>query len=193
MLPLTDRDLATIVLRTRQRALDIVRFVSRHAIEMDDEPEAFVRLRQGRRVMVLRHQHGGCFFLGDDARCSIYAFRPLGCRIFPFDPAFTDNGSLRRLRLIQGTECPHELDGRNRVAVLRNLHEAHTEATQAYYERIAEWNRLQRARLRSGRTAQTAAEYLEWLGVDRNSVARRRMRARGSLQSSRSYQVSQPK
>ncbi len=38
--------------------------------------------------MILRHQGGGCRYLGEDLRCTIYEARPLGCRIFPFDPRF---------------------------------------------------------------------------------------------------------
>ena len=33
---------------------DFVRFVARDAIDLDEEPEAFALLRQGRRVMILR-------------------------------------------------------------------------------------------------------------------------------------------
>src|SRR5262245_64037565 len=110
LLPLTDRDLARIVERTGHSPSELVRFVSRSEIDMDDEPEAFVRLRQGKRVMVLGHRRGACRFLATDGRCNIYAFRPLGCRVFPFDPKFSERGALKRLRLIQATECHYELD-----------------------------------------------------------------------------------
>ena len=68
---------------------------------MDDEPEAFASLRQGKRVMVLRHENGGCRYLGDDNRCTIYTSRPLGCRVYPFDPEFTSKGKLRRLKIVE--------------------------------------------------------------------------------------------
>ena len=92
LLPLTDADVARIIARTHERASDIVRFVNRHQIDMDDDPEAFVRLRQGKRVMVLGHSHGGCRYLDSEDRCKIYQFRPLGCRVFPFDPSFSKTG-----------------------------------------------------------------------------------------------------
>jgi Fe-S-cluster containining protein len=132
---------------------------------MDDEPEAFVLLRQGKRVMVLRHQRGRCRYLGRDDRCTIYSSRPLGCRVFPFDPDFSARGKLRRLRLTTAVQCPYELDGHNRISDLRILNAEFEAATRAFHERVAGWNRVQRARRRMGRAAQTAAEFLAFLGV----------------------------
>jgi Fe-S-cluster containining protein len=166
LLPLTDADVARIIARTHERATDIVRFVNRHQIDMDDDPDAFVRLRQGKRVMVLGHSHGGCRYLDTDNRCKIYGFRPLGCRVFPFDSSFTKTGGLRRLRLIQATDCQYELDGKNYVATIRELQQKHDAAISDYHAKIADWNRRQVARRRTGRAAQTAREFLEFLGLE---------------------------
>jgi Fe-S-cluster containining protein len=165
LLPLTDADLSRIVERTGDDPREVVRWVDRDGIDMDDEPEGFVRLRQGKRVMVLRHQNGACRYLGDDGRCSIYASRPLGCRIFPFDPSFSRDGKLRRLTLIDAGECKYELDGHNDVDALQALHERYEAQSASYHERIAEWNRLQAGRRRRGQVAQSAREFLEFLGV----------------------------
>jgi Fe-S-cluster containining protein len=165
LLPLTDADVRRIVERTGDPASEVVRFIDRNAIDMDDEPESFARLRQGRRVMVLRHQAGGCRYLGEDDRCTIYGARPLGCRIFPFDPSFDRKGKLKRLKLIQATDCLYELDGHNDVDSIQALHQRYEAATHAYQERVAEWNRAQRARQRAGRRAQTSREFLGFLGL----------------------------
>lgn len=165
LLPLTDQDVARIQERTGDDPKDFVRFIDRNGIDMDDEPEAFVRLRQGKRVMILRHQAGGCRYLGDDDRCSIYSSRPLGCRVFPFDPSFDKAGKLRRLKLIQATDCQYELDGKNDANQIRELQQRHEAATEAYQKRIADWNREQTRRVRQGKRAQTAREFLSFLGV----------------------------
>ena len=165
LLPLTDTDVARISESTGDDARDVVRFVDRNAIDMDDEPEAFASLRAGKRVMILRHEGGGCRYLGDDDRCTIYDARPLGCRIFPFDPSYDKVGKLRRLKLIQATDCLYELDGKNDPNAIRRLHQSYEAATHAYQERIAEWNRLQRARRRAGRGAQSSSEFLAFLGL----------------------------
>jgi Fe-S-cluster containining protein len=165
LLPLTDQDVIRISQRTGDDPRDFVRWVDRNGIDMDDEPEAFVRLRQGKRVMILRHERGGCRYLGADNRCSIYASRPLGCRIFPFDATFDKRGKLRRLQLIQATECLYELDGENDPNAIRELSARHESATAAYQARVADWNRAQMRRVRQGGAAQPAAEFLSFLGV----------------------------
>jgi Fe-S-cluster containining protein len=165
LLPLTDKDVVRITQRTGDAPQDFITWVDRNGIDMDDEPEAFVRLRQGKRVMVMRHQGGGCRYLGKDDRCTIYGSRPLGCRIFPFDPSFGKQGQLRRLKLIQATDCQYELDGDNDPGAIQDLHQRHEAATAAYQVRVAEWNKEQQRRTRAGRAAQTAREFLSFLGV----------------------------
>jgi len=165
LLPLTDSDIKRVVRHTGEPTRDLVRWVDKDGIDMDDEPEAFVVLRQGKRVMVLKHEGGGCRYLGSDDRCTIYQHRPIGCRIFPFDPTFSDSGKLRRLKLIDATDCKYELDGENDVEKIRGLHQSHEQATRVYQEKVASWNALQAKRKRSGRKAQTAAEFFEFLGL----------------------------
>src|SRR5664280_1550671 len=113
LLPMTDSDLRRIVDYTGMYARDVVKWIAREGIDLPGEPESFVMLRAGRRVMVLRHQRGHCRFLAADNRCTIYEARPLGCRIFPFDPDFNRQGKLVQLRLIEATDCLYENDGSN--------------------------------------------------------------------------------
>jgi Fe-S-cluster containining protein len=170
LLPLTDEDVRRIVRRTGDRPEDIVTWVDRHGIDMDDEPEAFVRLRQGKRVMILRHSYGGCRYLGKDGRCTIYTSRPLGCRVYPFDPDFTQKGKLRRLTLVKATPCPYELDGETKIRDLRTLHEQYSDAHDAYNDKVAEWNQRQERRMRKGGAAETAREFFVFLGLASDSL-----------------------
>jgi len=165
LLPLTAGDVRRIAKRTGDKPADFIRWVDRHGIEMDDEPEGFVELRHGKRVMVLRHQGGGCYYLGEDNRCTIYSSRPLGCRAFPFDPTFGKDGKLRHLKLIQAADCKYELDGKNSVKEIRELDENVEEANEDWYESIATWNREQQRKKRSGRSAGTARQFFDFLGL----------------------------
>lgn len=165
LLPLTDQDVARITKSTGDDATEFVRWVDRMGIDMDDEPEAFVRLRQGKRVMIMRQGKGGCHYLGPDDRCTIYGSRPLGCRVFPFDGTFAKDGKLRRLQLIQATDCQYELDGDNDPNAIRDLQQRHEGVTAKYQVRIAEWNKEQTRRKRQGKSVQTAREFLSFLGV----------------------------
>ncbi len=164
LLPLTDHDVRRFLETTGDRTEDLIRWASHRDIELN-EPEWFVSIRQGKRVMVLRHQRGGCWYLGRDRRCTAYQHRPLGCRVFPFDPTFDTRGELRRLELIRATDCPRALDGSNDLASLRALHRMYEGATEAYLARVAEWNRHQRRRRRAGKAAQTGREFLVYLGL----------------------------
>ena len=165
LLPLTDSDIKRVVRHTGESSHDLVRWVDRNGIDMDDEPEAFVMLRQGKRVMVLRHTGGGCRYLGADDRCTIYNHRPLGCRIFPFDPSYTEAGKLRRLKLIQATDCKYELDGDNDPEKVRVLHGRHIAATTTYQARVATWNARQAERKRAGKQAESASAFFDFLGI----------------------------
>jgi Fe-S-cluster containining protein len=103
--------------------------------------------------------------LGPDDRCTIYGSRPLGCRIFPFDPTYNKQGTLVRLKLIQATECLYELDGDNDASAVQKLHGRHDSATTRYHARVATWNQEQLRRARQGRLLQTARDFLAFLGV----------------------------
>lgn len=163
LLPLNDADLRRIVEHTGEAPKDVVKFVDRDAIDMDDEPHAFLRLKQGKRVMVLRHAKSQCKYLDKDDRCGIYEHRPLGCRVFPFDPTFTKKGELRRLVLIPATDCVYELDGKNDPDAIRELQQRLDDENMDFHLKIAEWNRLQRNRRRRGKAAQTARKFFEFL------------------------------
>jgi Fe-S-cluster containining protein len=143
-----------------------VRWVSSAQIDLDDEPEAFVRLRAGKRVMTLRHDKTGCIFLDSEMRCSVYEHRPLGCRVFPFDALFDRGKNLRRLELIQATECPYELTGKQSVSRLRQQQQAFLDEVDAYQAKVAAFNALQARRVRAGRALMTSTGFLHFLGLD---------------------------
>lgn len=165
LLPLTAADVRRIAKRTGDKPEDFIRWVDRHGIDMDDEPEGFVELRQGKRVMVLRHYRGACYYLGKDNRCTIYTSRPLGCRIFPFDPTFGKDGKLKRLKLIQAADCKYELDGKNDIGELRDLNERTDAQHDDWHATIADWNREQQKRKRKGQAPGTVRQFFDFLGL----------------------------
>ena len=149
----------------RRPVADHVRWVTAQQIDLDDEPEAFVRLRPGKRVMTLRQGPKGCIFLGADQRCGVYAARPLGCRVFPFDSEFDRHGKIRRLELIQATECPYDLTGHHRVSDVRRQQIEFRDEVDAYQAKVAAFNELQRKRRRSGRALLASRDFFWFLGL----------------------------
>lgn len=174
LLPVTKSDLQRIVRRTNFDPRDVLRWVSRDDIDFDEQ-ESFVELRQGPRLMVLRHRRTGCLFLGPDLKCTIYSSRPLGCRAFPFDPDFDRRGNLKRLRLIQATECPYTLDGHNRVDDIRRLDWRYGKELADYHAQVEAFNLAQHQRRRQGESLLNSSDFLVFLGF---SLPRRRPRSK---------------
>lgn len=165
VLPLTADDIQRVTAGTGVNPTRFVRFKDRHSIDMDEEPEAFALVRQGKRVAVMRQGRNGCHFLGADNRCSIYEHRPLGCRVFPFDADYGKDKKLRKLTILNVTDCPYELDGQNSARDIVARQEQYNDDNDAYYARVEDWNRLQRSRKRRGQPAQSTRSFLEFLGV----------------------------
>jgi Fe-S-cluster containining protein len=116
--------------------------------------------------MTLKHQRGGCIFLGNDDRCTVYEVRPTGCRVFPFDTQFTRNGKLRRLELIPATECPYELTGRNSVVEIRKQQLAFEDDVAQYHAKILAFNQIQKRRKLLRRPKLSAQKFFEFLGIE---------------------------
>jgi Fe-S-cluster containining protein len=165
LLPITDLDLLRLIKETRRRPKDLVSWVSAQQIDLDDEPEAFVRLGEGKRVMTLRQRRSGCIFLGIDRRCTIYAARPTGCRVFPFDTKFGKTGKLTRLKLIAATDCPYDLAGNHRVCSLRTQQLQFLDEMDAYHAKVAAFNQLQRQRLRQRRSLLGRTDFFRFIGI----------------------------
>ncbi|HMA91099.1 MAG TPA: YkgJ family cysteine cluster protein [Polyangiaceae bacterium] len=165
LLPITDCDLRRLMDYTGRSACELVRWVTAQQIDLDDEPEAFVLLRMGKRVMTLRHRNGGCMLLGPDQRCTVYTARPLGCRVFPFDTKFDRTGKLRRLELIQATECVYERTGKQSIPKLRSQQLEFLDEVDAFQAKTAGFNQLQRQRARSRRSLLTASDFFRFLGI----------------------------
>ena len=159
----TDRDLERLVRASGLDAERLVDWLEPDAVDMSGEPESFVDLRQGRRLMVLAHGPGGCRLLGDGARCSVYAARPRDCRLFPFDVV----DEPRRIALLPLAGCDYARDGQNDERVIAQDDAARWQDLASYQARVAAWNRAVRHRRRLGKPLGGAAEYLAFLGLAR--------------------------
>ena len=170
--PLTRADLQRLVAGGRVSAADCVEWLATGEVDLTGEPGSLVQLDVGPSVMMLAQRGGAGRFLGDDQRCTVYAERPASCALYPFDPSFGARGGLRRLRLLGGTDCDHARDGHNDAHALRAADVRRWQEHTAYLEQVRAWNRRQRHRALLGRRAQSAQEFLSFLGFDRDSSRR---------------------
>lgn len=124
---------------------------------MAGEPDSFVELREGRRLMVLAHAAGGCALLNSEGRCTAYAARPRDCRAFPFD---FETVPVRHLRLLPLGDCEYAEDGRNDVAELEAEDAARWRELRSYQAWVAVWNRRAWHRRRLHKSVADSAEFL---------------------------------
>lgn len=169
----TALDIARLVTATSQSPSDIanwlalVDWLGPNAVDMTGEPESFVELSEGRRLMVLRHRDGACSLLGPDNRCRAYAARPRDCRAFPFDfeaPKSDPNGP-RRLTLLPLSppeRCDYAVDGANDEAALALEDQTRWAELRDYQALVARWNRRAWHRQRLHRLPGDAAAFLAY-------------------------------
>jgi Fe-S-cluster containining protein len=172
----TSGDVARLVAATGRPAMDLVSFLAPDAVDMSGEPDSFVELREGRRLMVLRRENGACHLLDGDRRCSVYDARPLDCAAFPFeveagpsDPS-ADAPKLRRLELLQPERCEAAFDAHNDVAAIAATDSRRDAELRVYRSEVADFNRQVARRRRFGHRVPDAQAFVEFLLASRPSV-----------------------
>ena len=170
----TSFDVARLASATGRSPDVLVAWLSPDAVDMTGEPQSFVELSAGRRLMVLSQQAGTCQLLGADNRCGAYAARPRDCRTFPFD--FADVASAanaaqskdvstpvrRRLALLPLSDCDYASDAQNDLTLLEAEDRARWHELQNYQTLVAQWNRCAWHRRRLHKSVGSAAQFLDF-------------------------------
>jgi Fe-S-cluster containining protein len=154
------RDVTRLMDATKLPSGDLVAWLAPDEVDMTGEPESFVELREGRRLMVLAQREGACVLLREDETCGAYPARPRDCRAFPFHFEVPSAG-VRRLTLLPLDGCDHAEDGDQDGAQLEAEDAQRWEELREYQQWVALWNRRvwHRRRLRKG--VPSANEFLE--------------------------------
>ncbi len=163
--PVTDADVRRLTSTLSHGALieERLEWLSPQQVDMSGEPETFVELNVGRRLLVLRQVSEACVFL-EGNRCSTYGTRPRSCRLYPWDVDLGRRGGVRRLRLLhQYTPCEATYDGVIRPQQLAEQKRLERRELAVYVQRVAVWNRRQRRRMRLGKALLAAEQFLESL------------------------------
>jgi Fe-S-cluster containining protein len=159
----TIEDVARLAAATGSAPEALVAWLEPHAVDMTGEPESFVELSEGRRLMVLRQLDGACQLLRADNRCGAYAARPQDCRAFPFD--FDEpphRPGPRRLMLLPLDSCEYTLDGQNDPTTLDAEDRTRWSELRDYQSVVARWNRRARHRRRLHYSIGDAASFLSF-------------------------------
>ncbi len=131
---------------------------------MTGEPETFVQLPQGRRLMVLRWRDDGCVLLNDD-RCRVHPHRPSSCRMYPFDVRLGRRGGIRRLRMLDLQDCEHSWGEPAQRARVGSWAARHRRELLEYVTCVGGFNRLQQHRRRLGKSLLGVTQFYRHLGV----------------------------
>ena len=157
----TSFDVARLVSGTGRPAAELVAWLAPDEVDMTGEPQSFVELHEGRRLMVLAQHAGACRLLGSDNLCSSYASRPRDCRAFPFDFVPTRHAGVRRLQLLPLSGCDFARDGQQALSLIEAEDRARWQELASYQELVARWNRRTWHRRRLGKRVGSAAEFLQ--------------------------------
>jgi len=162
---ITARDLLRLVRATDRSADELVEWLAPDSVDMTGEPESFVELSEGRRLMVLAQREQACLLLDASNRCRAYEARPRDCRAFPFDfersPSATD-AARESLKLLPLVGCDHTADGSHDLTALKTEDALRWNELERYQSLVARWNRGVFHRRRLGRVAGTASAFLSF-------------------------------
>lgn len=168
---ITHHDLQRLTLGVARAAASFVEWLVPEEVDMTDEPGSFVELRTGRRLMVLAQRAGACHLLDATERCSVYAYRPSDCRLYPFDVRRDETGAVVGLGRLDPRGCGDEAGPPADMAALTASDEARWRELGEYQDRVARWNRLAGHRRRFGRRLGDAGEFLAFLGFGERELA----------------------
>jgi Fe-S-cluster containining protein len=160
----TALDVRRLAAATGEAASALVEWLPPDAVDMSGEPESFVELAEGRRLMVLAQRDGACALLDRDEACRAYAARPRDCRAYPFDfePLQGPPPRKRRLALLPLEGCEYADDGENDADELEAHDRLRFEELARYQAHVARWNRLAWHRRRLHHSVGDACEFLRF-------------------------------
>jgi Fe-S-cluster containining protein len=160
---ITARDVERLATATGAPPSQLVEWLAPDEVDMTGEPESFIELSSGRRLLVLLQQDGACAQLGADNRCRVYAARPRDCRAYPFDLARAPDGSgKRRLSLLPLDGCEHAEDGVQDRATIESEDDARFTELLEFQAQIAAWNRAAKHRRRLGQAIGNGDAFLDF-------------------------------
>jgi Fe-S-cluster containining protein len=167
--PLTGADLRRLVAGTGLAPAAVTEWLATDVVDMTGEPETFVRFSEGRRLMVLAWADAGCRLLAGDL-CSVHPHRPVSCRAYPFHAVLGKRNGIRRLELLDTTECRHTWGTPATQREVANTAAWQRRELQDYARRVQAFNRVQGRLARLGKRLLDVQAFYERLLDARTGV-----------------------
>jgi Fe-S-cluster containining protein len=141
----TPWDVIRIVRETGQDPEHFLEFITPADIEgVTKNDPAWLRIGDAKYMMALKRGPKGCHFLNKQTKkCSIYAARPILCRLYPFRLEETRGGVFKGFSLHDDVGCPKNRDGEVQTEPLYELYRDDREHHEDYNALVAAFNRKQ--------------------------------------------------
>jgi len=142
----TPWDVIRIVRATGLRPGRFLEFLTPDEIsEVSKSDPTWLECNGQRYIMALRRGKRGCYFLDKQSRrCTIYADRPILCRLYPFRLQENRDGAFRGFTLHTDIGCPKYRDGEVATHPLHELYIKDCAHAEDYNDLVAHFNRLRR-------------------------------------------------
>jgi Fe-S-cluster containining protein len=159
--PLTDSDVRRLVTAlVSETVTSWIEWLSPQQVDMTGEPETFVVLPEGRRLLALRHRDGACILLNEQL-CSVHPARPRSCQLYPWDIDLGRRGGVKRLQLLHDhPPCEATFDGYVAPQWLAEQKRWERAEVTEYVRVVTAWNRAAERRRRLGKPLHGADVYL---------------------------------
>ncbi|MBD3320596.1 MAG: hypothetical protein GF350_05815 [Chitinivibrionales bacterium] len=140
VVPVTESDVRRIMKHTGMEARRIVRLYSYSEACYDQDSDLWVQFSYGRRLLGLKKKQGHCIFLSPANRCTIYDFRPLTCRTFPFQESDSNTGP--PIKLIRDVvKCRLKVPDAKLQPGLKKQMALEDHEDDLYERKVRKWNR----------------------------------------------------
>lgn len=138
----TPWDVRRIMRETGAEPKDFLEFLPPDEIsDVEADDPTWLDVHGRKYIMALRRDGNGCHFLDRQTRfCSIYASRPILCRLYPFAYEEATNGGSPGFSLHTDVGCPRHRDSVVPVAPLLELFNEDQRHQQEYQALVREFN-----------------------------------------------------
>jgi Fe-S-cluster containining protein len=148
IVPVTHHDVIRLVRGTGLKPERFLHFFTSRETDLGRRHLAWVRLGGARRLMGLKFRQlksgPACFFWGREG-CRAYGFRPVTCRLYPFE-LIARHGRILGSRFNDAVDCRHGEAGRVPLTEIKRLNDWDDLQDDLYAEKVKAWNRQTRGR-----------------------------------------------
>jgi Fe-S-cluster containining protein len=159
--PITHLDARRIIDNQGLSPEEFARMYTSDEIDLDDASHNWVNMNAGKRVFALLQPAGKCRFLSKHNKCTIYDFRPMVCRGYPYSVELDKKNKIKSIDSHKSTQnnsasCEAVAHPVKRGHIIKDSIQEDRE-DKAFWKKCKEWNK--------GKRERTYVEFLDFMGL----------------------------